>query len=169
VVASWLIVFSPGIVALVGGTKYLGSERFVAPVVLGYFMQGVYQFPAMGLFHMNKTKLLPAITVASVILNISLNFAFIPRFGVIVAAWSTFAGFSVMAILGFAICHPIYSLVYPRRPLFAAAAILVGSFSLNQVHGFAFVTLGFKATVWCAALGLLWKLFGQDFLQLTRS
>lgn len=160
--ASGLILFAPAIVALVGGARYAGSTHYVAPVVLGYFMQATYMFPAMALFHRKETKKLPIITVASCALNIGANLALIPHFGVIVAAWSTAAGFSLMAILGFLIGHPVYPLVYPLKPLIAAVAVLIGSFLLNQVSGVTVGVLGFKALAWVSAAGLAWTLFSRE-------
>jgi len=160
--ASGLILFAPAIVALIGGARYAGSAHYIAPVVLGYFLQAVYMFPAMALFHRKETRKLPIITVASCILNIGANVALIPHFGVIVAAWSTAAGFGLMALLGFVIGHPVYPLVYTRKPLIATAAVLIGTFLLNELSGLTLGVLGIKALAWVSAAGLAWILFGRE-------
>jgi O-antigen/teichoic acid export membrane protein len=157
-----LILFAPALVALIGGARYAGSSRYVAPVALAYFLQGTYLFPVTALFYQKKTRWVPMITIPSCALNIGLNLALIPHYGVIVAAWSTTAGFGLMAILGFAIGHPVYPLAYPWKPLLAATAVLAGAFLLNQLSSLSFGVLGLKALAWLAAAGLAWLLFGRE-------
>jgi O-antigen/teichoic acid export membrane protein len=152
--ASGLILFAPWLVALIGSARYRGSTHFIAPVVLGYFMQGIYLFPSIGLFHVRRTGRLPVITLCSSALNIGLNLALIPRYGVTVAAWSTAAGFTLMAVLGFLLGHPAYPLRYPWRPMMLSALILVTCIALSIAPGRSPGMLALKAGLWGLAVGL---------------
>jgi O-antigen/teichoic acid export membrane protein len=126
--ASVIILFSPEIISILSNNKYNESAKYVPPVVLGYFFQGLYMFPGMALFHLKKTYYFPVITGAAALTNISINLYGIPKWGVMTAAWATLAGFFIMAAMAFIFGHFRFPLKYKTAPLILSTILLIGSF-----------------------------------------
>jgi O-antigen/teichoic acid export membrane protein len=154
--AAGLILGAPVLIAIIGSSRYAGSERFVAPVVVAYLMQGFYLLPTMAFFHVKKTHWIFMITLPAVIVNVTLNLIFIPRYGVIVASWTTLIGFTIMAVLGFLRGHRLFPLQYLRLPLLLAALTVATAWlGANWLPGGLAGTAG-KAGLWLALTGMAW-------------
>ena len=95
-------------------TKGLFIEA--APVVgwtaLAVLFQGVYLLTSIGLNLTKQTKYYPVATISAAAANVALNFALIPRFGLIGAAWANTAAYALQAALAFAFSQRFYSLTY---------------------------------------------------------
>ncbi len=125
--AAGLILFSEEAVIILSGGRYEESAKYVPPIVLGYFFQGVYMFPGMALYYLKKTHLFPVITAAGAAVNIFINILGIPKWGVMTASVSTCIGFFVMALLAFFFGHFPYPLKYRALPLILSAILLTVS------------------------------------------
>jgi O-antigen/teichoic acid export membrane protein len=125
--AAGLILFSEEAVIILSGGRYEESAKYVPPIVLGYFFQGVYMFPGMALYYLKKTHLFPVITAAGAAVNIFINIYGIPKWGVMTASVSTCIGFFIMALLSFLFGHFPYPLKYRFLPLILSFFILLMS------------------------------------------
>jgi len=123
--ASGLILFSREAIVILSSGRYEESAKYVPPIVLGYFFQGIYMFPGMALYQLKKTHFFPIITGYGAITNILINIFGIPRWGVMTAAVATAVGFFVMAFLSFVFGHFPYPLRYQLVPIFFSFFILV--------------------------------------------
>ncbi|MCX7829825.1 MAG: oligosaccharide flippase family protein [Acidobacteria bacterium] len=128
--ASSLILFSKEAIIILSSGRYEESAKYVPPVVLGYFFQGLYMFPGMALYHLKKTHLYPVITGVGAVVNILVNIYGIPRWGVMTAAVATAIGFCVMALLSFIFGHFPYPLNYKLFPILFSFLMLGFSFLL---------------------------------------
>ena len=77
--------------------SYHAASRIVPLVLFGYVLNGVYFFFVAPLFYFKRTRAIPVLTVTSALLNIGLNYALIPRYGSLGAAWATAASFTWLA------------------------------------------------------------------------
>jgi len=88
----------------------------VGPVVtwtaVGVFLQGVYLLTSIGLNITRRTEYYPVATTAAAAANVALNFALIPRFGIVGAAWANAAAYAVQAALGFRFSQRFYPIPY---------------------------------------------------------
>lgn len=129
-------MFAGEIVALLTPTRFHSSALYVPPILLGYFVVGLYYFVSSPIFYHKKTHVLPIITGIAAVLNIALNYLLIPRFGAIAAAWNSLACYAVMLMIYYVIAQRQNSFPYPfwRAVLlliFLLAAIFIaGSVSL---------------------------------------
>jgi O-antigen/teichoic acid export membrane protein len=129
-------IFAGEFIALLTPVKFHGSALYVPPILLGYFMVGLYYFVSSPIFYHKKTHVLPIITGIAAVLNIALNYLLIPRFGAIAAAWNSLACYAVMLVIYYVIAQRQNSFPYPfwRAVLlliFLLAAIFIaGSVSL---------------------------------------
>ena len=94
-------VFGRELLYLMAEPKFHAAHPIIPIVVLAYVMQGVFALTSIGIGISKKTRYFPMITVAAAALNVLLNLFCIPRFGILGAAWSTVAGYALMAGLGY--------------------------------------------------------------------
>jgi O-antigen/teichoic acid export membrane protein len=94
-------VFGRELLFLMAKPKFHAAHPVIPIVVLAYVMQGVFALTSIGIGISKKTRYFPIITIAAAALNVVLNLFWIPRFGILGAAWSTVAGYALMAGLGF--------------------------------------------------------------------
>ena len=104
-----------------------------APVVVwtavGVFLQGVYLLTSIGLNITKRTGYYPAATIAAAAANIGLNYALIPRYGMIGAAWANAAAYGVQAGLAYSFSQKFYPVQYERGRLVRACSASVLAFA----------------------------------------
>lgn len=102
--------------------------RFVdaAPVVgwtaVGVFLQGIYLLTSIGLNITKRTGYYPASTIAAAAANVGLNYALIPGYGMMGAAWANAAAYAVQAGLAFSFSQRVYPVRYEYGRLARAVA-----------------------------------------------
>ena len=106
-------LFAGEIIRVMTPEKYQNAAMFVPPIVLSYFLVGLYYFVGSPLFYFKKTKLLPFVTGAAAVFNIVLNLVFIPKYGAIAAAWTTLASYGAMLAIYYVIAQRINHVNYP--------------------------------------------------------
>jgi O-antigen/teichoic acid export membrane protein len=79
---------------------------------IGVFLQGVYLLTSIGLNITKRTQFYPVATMAGAAVNIGLNFALIPRYGIVGAAWANGAAYAVQATLGYVFSQRFYPIAY---------------------------------------------------------
>jgi len=92
------------------------------------FFYGVYLLTSIGLNITSNTTYYPITTAIGAGLNIGLNFALIPRFGIIGAAWANGAAYAVQAGLAFAFSQRFYPIRYESGRVSRALAAAVIAF-----------------------------------------
>lgn len=84
-----LIIAGPEIIYILGPSEYMDAKYAVIPIVAGGFFAFLYNLPAAVEYYNEKTKFIALATCAAAVLNIVLNYVFIPLYGYISAAYST--------------------------------------------------------------------------------
>ena len=86
-----------------------------------------------------KNRQIPLITAVASALNVGLNLAFIPRYGMIAAAWSTVAGFAVLAALMYRISQRHYRIAFEWARLVkmgvASGLTILAAWTVAQATG----------------------------------
>ena len=98
-VAIGLILFAKPLILLLAEKSYHTAFIIIPIVVIGYFFFFLYTLYIGYVFYQKKTFILSIITVASGLINISLNYLLIPRFGYVAAAYSTMISYFFLFIL----------------------------------------------------------------------
>src|SRR4029450_8196854 len=75
--------------------QYIAAAGIVTWTAIGVFFYGVYLLTSIGLNITARTSYYPVTTAIGALLNIGLNFALIPGFGIIGAAWANGAAYAV--------------------------------------------------------------------------
>jgi O-antigen/teichoic acid export membrane protein len=118
-----MVVLAPTIVRLLD-PKYAFAAEIAPFLPLAGLFQGLYYVYVAVLFYHKENRLIPIITVVSAILNIVLNWLWLPKFGLVGAVWATVIGYAVLFV-GFrwaARRHPMPT--FERRPLVKLAVVL---------------------------------------------
>lgn len=152
-------------VALVGGealtllTPYSPQFRAAAPVIpvvaCAYLFHGVFLLTSVGIGVSKRARYYPAVTAVVAAVNVAANFALIPRFGMMGAAWATLASYAVMAAMGAVISQRLYPIPFEwgRLALLAAAALaayLAGGLAPRHLAA----AISVKAALWALYAGV---------------
>lgn len=118
------IALAPEAVAILGGTDYAEGIYCIAPVTLGVVCQYIYTHYVNIEMHLKKTKFVPIGTVIAAIVNIMLNALFIPVFGYVAAAYTTFASYLILMLAHFLYTRFILKVkMYNDKFMFGAIAV----------------------------------------------
>ena len=97
-VALLLTYFAPEIVKILATREYYESIFIMPPIAAGVFFISVANIYSNILVYYKKTIYIMYSSVLAAVLNISLNYVFIPQFGYMAAAYTTLFSYIVMAI-----------------------------------------------------------------------
>jgi O-antigen/teichoic acid export membrane protein len=98
------------ILALLTQPEYHAAAAVVPVVVLAYVIHGFFLLTSIGIGIAKQARYYPLITLAAAAANIGANFAFIPRWGLMGAAWATVLSYGVMALIGLRFSQRLYPL-----------------------------------------------------------
>jgi O-antigen/teichoic acid export membrane protein len=109
--------------------KFDDAYLAVGPLAFGTAAYGISTLLTTGLSIVRKTLHLAGISVAAAALNVGLNFALIPPFGIVGAGIATAAGYGALALAYYWITQRLYPTPYePRKVLtMLAAASAIGA------------------------------------------
>lgn len=115
------------------GEKYWAGTAVVPVIMLAYMLYGAYLNFLVGVYLEKKTKYLPLITGLAAIINIIGNFALIPVFGMLGAAWTTVLSYLSMAIALYWVSRKLYPVAYEFDRLLKLVLLLAAFAMANRV------------------------------------
>lgn len=126
--------FAREAIHLMSPPAYWGAERFVVPfVVLGAVFQGVYFVWSTGTWFSMKTRLVPAVTAAGALVNVTMNLVFVPRYGITAAAAATAAAYGVMALLHGWLARRLYPIPWEYRRWASMFVVVVVAYLFTRL------------------------------------
>lgn len=136
VTALGLALLLPDVLVFVSRKPAYHAAAPVVPViVLAFLFQGFFLLSSIGITITKEARYYPMITAAAASLNIVLNFALIPSFGIMGSAWATVAGYAVMALLGAAISNRLYPIPVRWPRITAAFGAGIACFAAGALLG----------------------------------
>jgi O-antigen/teichoic acid export membrane protein len=103
-------VFSPEVVHLMVGAKFVASQEVIPLVVLSYIFYGIGYYAQVGMLVTDQTKSVGVISAAAAVLNLALNYVLIAHYGMMGAAWATALSFLFIAIGSYCLSQKQYPL-----------------------------------------------------------
>lgn len=147
------------LLTVVTGGQYTAAYGVVAWTAIGVFFQGVYLMTSIGLNITRKTTYYPVATGVAAAINIGLNFALIPRLGIMGAAYANGAAYAAQAAIAYGFSQRFYPIDYEvgrlLRVVVAAAAGYAAAQLIPETDPFAGVLVR-GATVCLVMAGGLW-------------
>lgn len=93
------MLLAPEILWLVGDKAYLEAVQVIPPVMVGYAVQAIYTFYVNIETFSKKQKSIAINTMVAAVINVILNWIFIPKFGYIAAAYTSLIGYFVLLVM----------------------------------------------------------------------
>ena len=152
------------LLSVVVGERYRQGLVVIAPVALGYALSGVQYAVAPPIHLAGKTRLLPLLVGAAALVNLVLNLLFVPRWGMLGAAWSTAAAFLVLAVLTGWLGQRVYPVPYEYARLAKLAVAGVGVYVVASSVTFASAPAVLAWRIGASLLGLPLLLALSGFL-----
>jgi O-antigen/teichoic acid export membrane protein len=121
-VALALTLLSPWIVDLLATPEFAESARVVGPLAFSTVAYAAYIVVAIGVGRARRTQFNWVVTGAAAAINVALNLALIPRYGMMGAAIATVAAYATMAVGMAWWSQRIYPVPYQWRRVVTAAA-----------------------------------------------
>jgi O-antigen/teichoic acid export membrane protein len=138
---SFLSLFSVEIVTVIAPVAYRGAAAIVPPMVFGVLLWQMYIF-APGLNLAKKTGTVGVLNIAAAVLNLMLNYVFIPSLGIVGAGLATFLSSALIFMLYMYFSQLYYYVPHQWKP------ILLAVVSTNViVYASFFVSVGFIAAI----------------------
>lgn len=121
-----LMLVSPEVILFFGGRGYEIAIEAMMPLLLGTFFNHLYVFYMNLQYYQGKTWGIVFSTLFVTLLNIALNFAFIPKYGFVAAAYTTLACYVLRYLIHLlAAYHCQMGHVYNNGRIFLYALVLV--------------------------------------------
>ena len=165
VITAWvalaLSVLAPWLVDLLADEAFAEASEVVGPLAFSTVAYGAYIVVAIGVGRARRTQFNWVVTGIAAAVNVALNLALIPAYGMVGAAIATVAAYGSMAIGMGWWSQRIYPVPYQWRRVATAAlaavalaaiggivdAGLLGAFALIAAYPFALLALGFTSPV----------------------
>ena len=150
-----IFLLGPEIVLFLGGKQYAQAIYVLPPVVMGAVFQFLYNlYVALEQFA-KKTIGMAIGTVVAALINIGLNWIFIPKFGYIAAAYTTLVGYACLLVIHYYLAQRTgYAAAYNEKYIFLSVLLLFclmlailwmyGVSSIAAVFFVAFLVLGYR-------------------------
>ena len=108
-----VMLSAPELIWLLGTEEYREVIYVVIPIVLGGFFSFLYTIPVQVEYYYEKTNYIAMCSCGAAVLNIILNWFFIPRYGYIAAAYTTLVTYLIYFVFHYLIVKKIV-----KQPLF---------------------------------------------------
>ncbi|HET8893902.1 MAG TPA: oligosaccharide flippase family protein [Gaiellaceae bacterium] len=107
--------FAHEILVVLATPRYYGAAVAVGPLALGYLAYATTQITAGPMTVMERTSYLARIAWAAAGLNLALNIALVPIWGMVASAWATAAAYLFLTIAYIVVGQRLWRVDYDRR------------------------------------------------------
>lgn len=139
------MLIAPELLLIMGGAKYQAAIAVMPPVLLGTFFQYLYGIYANVEQFSKKTAGMAVATGAAAILNLTLNYVFIPIFGYSAAGYTTLICYVVLSVVHYGIIRKIGGdFLFDSRTNFVIGALGIVVVILMEIvyrHSFARIAM----------------------------
>lgn len=153
--AVWLTLYAREVLTVVA-PGYDRAYEAVGPLTFGVVAFGISSVVMAGISFARRMGYVPLIAGAAATVNVALNFALIPSFGMVGAALATAVGFALLAWLYYRVAQRLYPTAYETTKLIRALtlAVALGAVGLTTIEPVA-AALAVKTVAFAAFLASL--------------
>lgn len=138
-----LIVFAPELLVILTAPAFYGATAAIPPLVFAAIALASTQITALSISLTQKTYYFTIFSAIAALINISLNFVFIPRWGMVAAGWTTAVAYVFLTVAYFFISQRLWAIVYDMRKTITVVALIlgfgIGATLLGNLHALVFV------------------------------
>jgi O-antigen/teichoic acid export membrane protein len=118
--------FAHEVLVLLSTPDFYGADVAVGPLALGFVAFASTQITASGISLRKKTSWFFHISLTAAILNLGLNLALVPRWGMQASAWATFSSYVFLTLAYFVVAQRLWAVVYEARRVLTLCVLTVG-------------------------------------------
>lgn len=157
-----VLLVTPEIILILGGQKYYSARYVMPPVILGCAFQFVYGMYVNVETYEKKTFTISVGTTSAAILNIVLNWIFIPRYGYMAAAYTTMFSYFMLFVFHYLIVkfklRKYFDTLFDNKFVFLMIAVMlffwIASYALYQYNIIRYALIVVYSLV---LLTVIWK------------
>ena len=120
-----VLLFSPPIIKLMAAEPFWTASRVVLPLVFMTVVSGMYTIFDLGINIAKKTHYMTFIVGIGAALNIILNILFIPRYGMMGAAFASFFSFLVIMLITYYFSQRLYFIPFEKNRFYKISFVFV--------------------------------------------
>jgi O-antigen/teichoic acid export membrane protein len=154
----FLAIFSAEIVRAMAEEHFFESHRAMPIVAFAYVFWAIFQIVHTAFFLREKTGQISLLVAGAALLNCALNFALVPSWGYMGAAWATLATFAALALAAWIRAEQIFPVGYEVARVVVAVALAACLFGASRlvpdgaravgIAGKSVLVLAFPAILW---------------------
>ena len=164
------IAFAPEAVMILGGEKYMSGVYCVPPIVMGILCQYVYTHYVNIELHLKKTKYVSIGTVIAAVINIILNAIFIPQYGFVAAAYTTFFSYVCLLFIHFGITRAVLKVKLYNDFFMFLAVLITGAVAVPLIYTYSHNLLRYGiAAIGFISMLIVFRRFIVSYIQKLRS
>jgi len=111
-VAALIILFAGDAIRILTPAPFHVAARAIAPLVVAQVLYHLVAFPNLSMLLTERTRVLGSVAFVTAAIVLSLNYALIPRFGFMGAAYATLIAYGLRFIIVWAVAQRIHRLEY---------------------------------------------------------
>jgi O-antigen/teichoic acid export membrane protein len=120
-----IIVWTPLLIKFVAGEDFRDAYKVVSPLVYANIGGGMFLISVFGMYLLKKTKYISYIVGIGAVVNIILNSAVIPRYGMMGAAFASFVSYMLINFLSYRLSQRFYYIPFDKLRLAKICFIFV--------------------------------------------
>lgn len=163
-ICSVTILIAPELIRILGGNKYSEAIYCAVPVIFAGFFAMAYCIPAVMEYYYEKTKYISIGTTIAAIINIILNYIFIPQYGYIAAAYTTMFSYIVYFTLHMCISRKLSGFSIIKLKYLCSVLLILGVSFWVGLYFVKNLYVRYITAVILVVIGiiLLYSLYGKD-------
>ncbi len=127
-----VMMLAPEVVSIMATKDYQEAVYAIPPIIGGVFFQVQYYMYANIIYYYKKPKYVMYASVVSTVTNVVLNYILIPRFGYLVAGYTTLASYLLQAILDYLAMRKVVGIkIYNMKNVGLLTLAVVGTVMLS--------------------------------------
>jgi O-antigen/teichoic acid export membrane protein len=115
--------FAHELLSILATHEYIGAARAVGPLALGFVAFATIQVTGLGMTLRKKTGYLAVFAWGAAVLNLALNLALVPAYGMLASAWATFAAFAFLTLAYFTVTQRLFPVAVQHRKVLIALVV----------------------------------------------
>lgn len=101
IIVIMIMLLSPELLWIMGGDYYVQAKYCLPPIIVGLVCQFIYSFYINAEFYLKKQIRIAIGTILAASINILLNIFLVPKFGYVIASYTTLAGYIILLLFHF--------------------------------------------------------------------
>lgn len=160
-----IILIAPDILKIMSDPSYHSSVYFIAPIVLATFFRFLSSIPIDHEYYSKQTKQIATSTIFVAMINIVLNFMFIPQYGALAASYTTVVSYFSYFLIHFFVSHKLSpGLFHFKYFIIPILFVLLFSFSSKYLISFRSIRFSLFFVVTIISFVCYFRFFSRNNL-----